>query len=645
MERIPIFTERTRKRMSEKLEMMPKDVVRENIEKLRAVFPNAVTETKQNGEVRLAVDFDVLKQEFSGAALEGARERYMMTWPDKEAAKALAFSQIRATLRPVREKSLGFDATQNLYLEGDNLNILKLLREPYLGKIKMIYIDPPYNTGSDLLYEDDFMLAEESYKPASGQFDDLGNRLYQNPESNGRFHTDWLNMIYPRLRVAKDLLAEDGAIFISIGDHELARLIEIGDELFSARNRLPIFNRITKKSSNSGNNFSPCVDYVVAYARDIDKIKEFCVDMDEAIRGRYNKQDEYVSERGPYQEVGLYQAALKHGGSSYPISCPDGEQVLPPAGKPWRWNEAAFQKGLREGRIVFKRTETSPLVRPDGGNGHWNVYTKVYLKEREERGMHPKNFSDAFQNALAAAELAELGIPFDFAKPVALVKYFAGLLTEKEDIVLDFFSGSGTTAQAVMQLNAEDGGKRRFIMVQLPEPCDERSEARRAGFRDICEIGEERIRRAGKKISEKNPLVRDLDVGFRVFRLDDSNMRDVYYHPEQITQPLLKSAVNNIREDRTSFDLLFQVLLELGIMLSAKIEEKSVGGKTYYAVNGNELIACFDDGITDETIAAIAKAKPDRAVFRDGCFSSDSVGINNEQLFKTYSPNTVIRVL
>ncbi len=624
----------------DRLVMKTKDIRRENLEKLRALFPNAVTEVMKGEETVLAVDFDVLREELS-ETVDGKQERYQMSWPEKSKARRLASSRVTATLRPVRERSRDFDHTENVYIEGDNLDALKLLREPYLGKIKMIYIDPPYNTGSDFVYEDDYSLEGEHYKRhGSGQFDEAGMRLVKNYDSNGRFHTDWLNMIYPRLKVARDLLSDDGVIFISIGDGELARLIEICDELFFARNRMPIFSRITKKSSNNGDNFSPCVDYVVIYAKDIGCVKEFSVEMDEDIRSRYNKTDEHADERGPYQEVGLYQAALKHGGSSYPILCPDGERVLPPDGKPWRWNEATFLKGKEEGRIVFKRTKTTPLIRKDGTPGSWNVYTKVYLNEREERGMHPKNFSDAFQNTLASAELAALKIPFDFAKPVALVKYFAKLLTGRDDTILDFFSGSATTAHAVMQLNAEDGGRRKFIMIQIPEACDEKSEAYRAGFRTICDIGEERIRRAG----ERTDCSAAPDVGFRVFRLDSSNMRDVYYAPEAQLQERLDDAIDNIKPDRTAWDLLFQVMLELGVELSAKIEKKSEDGKTYFAVNRNELIACFDEDITNDVITAIAAQKPLYAAFRDGTFG-DSVGINNEQLFGVYSPGTKIRIL
>ena len=684
--------------MADKLDMKTKSIPQDKIRQLAQLFPSCVKESNVSGDgTSLSIDFDALRQELSDQVVEGAQERYQLTWPDKRKAIALANQQISATLRPDKAKSVDFDKTKNLYIEGDNLDVLKLLRETYLGEIKMIYIDPPYNTGNDFVYEDDFAQTAEYYSANSGQYDEQGKRLVKNLESNGRFHTDWLNMIYPRLKVARDLLANDGVIFISIGDSELSRLIQICDEIFMQRNRLPLYSRITKKSSNSGDNFSPCVDYVLMYAKDIDKIKEFRVDMDAEIVKRYNKEDEYVSSRGPYQEVGLFQSALKHGGSSYPIRCPDGERVMPPNGQPWRWNEQTFMQGLNEGRIVFKKSLNTPLLNSETGErGHWNIYTKVYLKEREESGMHPKNFSDEFQNTLASTELAKLGIPFDFAKPVALIKFFLQLLTDSGDTVLDFFSGSATSAHAVMQLNSEDGGNRNFILVQLPEKCDDKSDAYKAGYKTICEIGEERIRRAGAKIKEdlKNCgqerkldgyiLLRsgydgasqyaqwknietgeirtesrdvhepndyykyypnELDVGFRVLKLDSSNMQDVYYNPHAMTQSLLDSTIDNIKLDRTPLDLLFQVMLELGVKLSAKIEEKQVNGKTYYVVNGNDIIACFDDNITNEVIIDIAKQKPLYAVFKDKSFATDSVGINNEQLFKTYSPATVIKII
>lgn len=630
----------------DKLRMMSMDNVQMNVEKIQKLFPNAVTEVLRDGKPTLAIDFDVLKQELSAELIDDKEERYQMTWPDKKKSVLLANTPISATLRPCKEESVDFDHTQNLYIEGDNLDVLKLLQETYLGKIKMIYIDPPYNTGNDFVYNDDFAIDSDEYADASGQYDEQGNRLVQNTESNGRFHTDWLNMIYSRLKVAKDLLADDGVIFISIGEQELNTLITCCDDMFSSHNRIALFNRVTKKSSNNGNNFSPCVDYVVLYAKNSEFVPEYIVPMPDEIVARYNKKDEYYNERGPYQEVGLFMSALKHGGSNYPIECPDGSWVYPPNGQPWRWNEKTFLQGKKEGRIVFKKSNGSPLLdTKTNKRGEWNIYTKVYLNEREESGMHPKNFSDEYQNTIATNELRKLGIPFDFAKPVELIKFFASLQTTDSDIILDFFSGSATTAHAVMQLNAEDGGNRKFIMVQLPEKCDEKSEAYKAGYRTICDIGKERIRRAGKKIKDENPSATGLDVGFRVLKLDSSNMKDVYYKPEDYSQGFLESLENNIKADRTPLDLLFQVMLDLGKPLSAKIEEREIAGKHVFVVDDNDLVACFDSNVTEDVVKTIAQLKPLYAVFRDSGLSSDSVGANFDQIFATYSPNTTRKVL
>lgn len=630
----------------DKLRMMSMDNVQMNVEKIQKLFPNAVTEVLRDGKPTLAIDFDVLKQELSAELIDDKEERYQMTWPDKKKSVLLANTPISATLRPCKEESVDFDHTQNLYIEGDNLDVLKLLQETYLGKIKMIYIDPPYNTGNDFVYNDDFAIDSDEYADASGQYDEQGNRLVQNTESNGRFHTDWLNMIYSRLKVAKDLLADDGVIFISIGEQELNTLITCCDDMFSSHNRIALFNRVTKKSSNNGNNFSPCVDYVVLYAKNSEFVPEYIVPMPDEIVARYNKKDEYYNERGPYQEVGLFMSALKHGGSNYPIECPDGSWVYPPNGQPWRWNEKTFLQGKKEGRIVFKKSNGSPLLdTKTNKRGEWNIYTKVYLNERAENGMHPKNFSDEYQNTIATNELRKLGIPFDFAKPVELIKFFASLQTTDSDIILDFFSGSATTAHAVMQLNAEDGGNRKYIMVQLPEKCDEKSEAYKAGYKTICDIGKERIRRAGKKIKEENPSITNLDVGFRVLKLDSSNMKDVYYKPSDYSQGFLGQLEDNIKADRTPIDLLFQVMLDLGKPLSAKIEEREIAGKRVFVVDDNDLVACFDSDVTEDVVKTIAQLKPLYAVFRDSGLSSDSVGANFDQIFATYSPNTTRKVL
>jgi len=443
-------------------------------------------------------------------------------------------------------------------------------------------------------------------------------------------------MIYSRLQIAQTLLTEDGAIFISIGEQELGNLISICNDVFGSSNRLAIFNRVTKKSSNSGNNFSPCIDYVVIYAKNAARVPEYVVGMSEEIIARYNKQDNYLSERGPYQEVGLFMSALKHGGSNYPIECPDGTWAYPPNNQPWRWNEATFLKGKSEGRIVFKQTSTSPLLNRDtNARSKWNIYTKVYLNERAESGMHPKNFSEDFQNTLASNEIKQLGIPFDFAKPTALISFLIGLQCGKNDIIVDFFSGSATTAHSVIKMNAEDGGSRKFIQVQLPEVTEDGSDARKAGYETICEIGKERIRRAGRKIKEEAGLQgQNLDTGFRVFRVDDSNMEDVYFQPAALSQDKLDLFIDNVKPDRTDLDLLFGAMLDWGVKLSLPMSKATIDGRDVYTVNEGDLVACFAENITENVIAHIADQSPLRVLFRDSCFNSDADKINIFEQFK-----------
>lgn len=630
----------------DKLKMHTPNKADENYEKLAALFPNAVTETIDpvTGEVVRAIDKDVLMQEINTTVVDGKEERYQFTWPDKKKAILLANSPISKTLRPCREESVDFDNTENLYIEGDNLDVLKLLQETYLGKIKMIYIDPPYNTGNDFVYNDDFAENADEYLDRSGQFDEEGNRLVQNTESNGRFHTDWLNMIYPRLRMAKDLLSKDGVIFISIAENEIDNLKKACVEAFGAQNYIATLVRKTKTTSNNGNQFAPSHEYIVVCAKSINDLNGFN-DPEAQEDEDYIKLFKYEDEYSKYNVIGLYQPALKHGGSTYPIECPDGTFVVTPENKPWRWNEQTFLKNKAENRVVFKQTKTSPLLDLNGKQAKWNIYTKLYLKDRLESGMRPITFIDKYTNSEASKELIKMEIPFDFSKPRRLIQYLMKIcLADENSIILDFFSGSATTAHAVMQLNAEDGGHRKFIMVQLPEETDEKSEAYKAGYKNICEIGKERIRRAAKKIAEENPQAK-FDGGFRVLKLDSTNMKDVYYNPSEFQPTLLDSLADNIKEDRTPEDLLFKVMLDLGILLSSKIEESVIGGKKVFNVEDNYLIACFDENVTDETITAIAKQKPYYFVMRDSSMASDSVATNFEQIFATYSPDTVRKVL
>lgn len=658
----------------DKLKMQTANKADENFKKLAEMFPNAVTETiNENGEVVRAIDKDVLMQEISCKVVDGNEERYQFTWPDKKKSVLLANAPINRTLRPVREDetvptgadsegkpycstgSVDFDTTENLYIEGDNLEVLKLLQETYLGKIKMIYIDPPYNTGNDFVYEDDFAQNTDEYLANSGQYDEDGNRMVQNTESNGRFHTDWLNMIYPRLRIAKDILADNGLIFISIGQSELNNVITMSDEIFGASNRAGIVSRQMKTGNNQGKFFTQNTDYIVVYSKNVEATSALKDDMSQdLIDNVYNKVQESGTRKGErYRTMGLFQASLKHGGSSYPIVCPDGERVITPKGLPWRWNETTFKKGLENDDVVFIKSNNSPLINYDTKEkASWNIYTKIWLSSRLEEGQLPSDLILKFENRHAAKELVSLGIPFDFPKPTALLKYILHLIVEKDYYVLDFFSGSATTAHAVMQLNAEDGGHRKFIMVQLPEKCDEKSEAYKAGYKTICEIGKERIRRAGKKIREENAdnssLLTpnsSLDTGFRVLKCDTSNMKDVYYNPAEYEVNMFSRLEDNIKEDRTPEDLLFQVMLDLGVLLSSKIEETTIAGKKVFNVEDNYLIACFDSDVSEETIKAIAKQKPYYFVMRDSSMASDSVATNFDQIFATYSPDTVRKVL
>ena len=637
----------------DKLKMMSMDNVQENIKKIQALFPNAVTEVLRDGKPTLAVDFDVLKQEMSNILIDDREERYQFTWPDKKKSILLANSPISATLRPCVEESVDFDNTQNLYIEGDNLDVLKLLQETYLGKIKVIYIDPPYNTGHDFVYNDDFAQSSDEYFANSGQYDEQGNRLVHNTDSNGRFHTDWLNMMYPRLKVAKDLLADDGVIFISIDDNELHNLIKICDEIFGEANFVGCICRATGTTTGQdANKIGSSLDYCLVYS----KSDEFILNglgMDDKDIKRFNESD----ERGQYsvlqlRKTGNADTREERPNMFYPVIAPDGTEVYPfgPTGylSRWRVGRDTFNQLLEDNMIVWKKSDSVEVVEKDGYvKSMWTPYVKYYLEGRTKQVSNL--FQDIEGNKKASLVLKDLlgvkGI-FDNPKPVEFLKILLQISTNKNDLVLDFFSGSATTAHAVMQLNAEDGGKRKFIMVQLPEACDEKSEAYKAGYKNICEIGKERIRRAGKKIKDENPLLtQDLDTGFRVLKLDSSNMKDVFYRPGDYSQGLLGMLEGNIKEDRTPFDLLFQVMLELGKPLSAKIEEKVIAGKKVFVVDDNDLVACFDEDITEEVVKTIAQMQPLYAVFRDNSFSSDTVAANFDQIFATYSPATTRKVL
>ena len=632
--------------MMDRMTMHTPNLADENFKKLAALFPNAVTETvNENGEVVRAIDKDVLMQEISTTVVGGREERYQFTWPDKKKAMLAANAPISATLRPIKADSVGKDGTpggwdsENLYIEGDNLDVLKLLRETYLGKVKMIYIDPPYNTGNDFVYEDDFAEDTDSYMGRSGQYDEQGNQLVQNTDSNGRFHTDWLNMIYPRLRVAKDLLTDDGVIFISIDDNEDENLRKCCDEVFGEQNFVAqlIWER-AYAPKNDARFISNSHDYVLMYARDINNFTIGRLPRTEEANARYQNPDN--DPRGVWKpsdlSVKTYNAAC-----DYPITAPSGRVIEPPAGRCWRLSKNAFLERLHDNRIYF------------GADGNSVPCMKRFLTELKYDGMAPtsimfyKDVGHSQEGAKEVTTLMDAGV-FDGPKPVRLLIRLLTLANLNDDsLVLDFFSGSATTAHALMQYNAEKGKHCKFITVQVPEETDKSGTAYKAGYKNICEIGKERIRRAAKKIREDAGLAlsKDFDGGFRCLRLDSSNMQDVYYTPNAMRQDLLSFTTDNIKPDRTPEDLLFQVMLELGVLPSSTIAETEIGGKKVFDVADGFLLACFDTGVTTETVTAIAKKQPYYAVFRDASMADDSTATNFDQIFETYSPSTVRKVL
>lgn len=632
------------------LKMHSLDGVQRNIELIGKLFPNAITEVKRNGKVEHAIDFDVLRQELSDSIVEGREERYQFTWPDKKKAMLAANAPITATLRPVVADSVGKDGTpggfdsENLYIEGDNLEVLKLLQETYLGKVKMIYIDPPYNTGNDFVYNDEFGMRSEEWDAASGNYDDEGNqivgKLELNTESNGRFHTDWLNMIYPRLKIAKDLLADDGSIFVTLDEHEIGNCRKILDEVFGESSFIAtvVWENFYGRSNAAA--ISPAHNYILIYSKAGENWKNVrrLLPRDEKTVSKYKNPDN--DPRGDWRLGPIFASGERHEGLMYTITTPSGRKVSPPKGSHWRMLEKDFWKMYEDGRILF------------GMDGNGAPAVKLYLQDVQD-GMVPRSIwscSEVGHTQDAKREIQALfpdEVPFDTPKPTKLIKQIAYISCAENDIILDFFSGSATTAHAVMKLNAEDGGHRKFIMVQLPEKTDEESEAYKAGYKNICEIGKERIRRAGRKIKENAGLTApvDLDIGFRCLRLDSSNMENVYYTPEETQQQDLFSLVDNVKSDRTPEDLLFQVMLDLGVLLSSPIEVKEIAGKKVFNVADGFLLACFDHDVTEETVKAIAQMKPYYAVFRDSSMANDSVATNFDQIFETYSPETVRKVL
>ena len=632
-----------------KLKMQSMDVTGSNVEKIRALFPHCVTERKgENGELELAIDFEKLQLELSDEIIGEGEERYQFTWPDKRKAIREANVRTTSTLRPCRAESVDFDNTENLYIEGDNLEVLKVLRETYLGKVKMIYIDPPYNTGNDFVYNDVFAQGKADFEQSSGLFDEEGNQtidpMQRNTESNGRFHTDCLNMMYPRLKVARDFLTDDGVMFISIDDNEVENLRKICDELFGELNFIACFkwNRVAKAPSLSGM-VRTKYEYVLSYYKT----------MQPALYGKasYNKQ-------GPLWHLPNKRQELHFPARSIRIPCSFQSGNYGGTYQVELLDDMIFQDGLNSNEVrilacsAWGQSKINEYVK--GGNtfeikkNPTTVYTDLI---KENNFIAPSDLindeeCDVKRNTDANEDMRRMGIPFDYSKPDSLLKYLLKMVTynDQQSFILDFFSGSATTAHAVMKLNAEDGGNRKFIMVQLPEKTEEKSEAYKAGYKNICEIGKERIRRAGKKVKEEAGLQGpNLDTGFRVLKLDSSNMEDVFYTPESFDAS--KLFVDNVKVDRTSEDLLFQVMLELGVELSAKIESRGVSGKEVYFVDDNYLIACFDTDVNEATITEIAKMNPVYFVMRDSSMSSDNVADNFEQIFQHYSKDTVRRIL
>ena len=626
----------------DKLRMKSLDAVDGNVAKIAALFPHCVTERKgKDGTAELAIDFDKLRAELSKDVLEEGEERYQFTWPDKRAASRLANTAIDKTLRPDLEASKDFWNTENLYIEGDNLDVLKVLRENYLGKIKMIYIDPPYNTGNDFVYNDDFAQGKDDFEATSGLFDEDGNQvldpMQRNTESNGRFHTDWLNMIYPRLKVARDLLSDDGVIFISIDDNEQDNLRKVCDEVFGGQNFIAqlIWER-AYSPKNDARFISNSHDYVIMYSRNINSFTIGRLPRTEEANARYTNPDN--DPRGVWKSsdisVKTYNAEC-----DYPITTPSGRIVEPPAGRCWSLSKKAFFERLQDNRIWF------------GPNGDSVPSMKRFLTELKFEGMAPTSilfYKEVGHSQEGAKELVSLmgdkGV-FDGPKPLRLMERLLTLANLKNDsIVLDFFSGSGSIGHAVVKYNAEKGKHCKFILVQLPEETDDK--AKKVGYENICQIGEERIRRAGDNVKEEVGLQgQDLDTGFRVLKLDSSNMEDVFYTPEDFNEQHLFNYVDNVKSDRTPLDLLFQVLPELGIELSAKIEERDVNGKKVFFVDGTYLIATFDTEVNESTVTEIAKMKPDYFVMRDASAANDNVLDNFEQIFKHYSPDTIRKIL
>lgn len=631
----------------EKLKMQTPNKTEQNIEQIAQLFPNVVTEFEgENGEIIKGIDFDLLKQQLTDVLVDDDSERYRLDWPGKKESLLKANTPITKTLRPCREESVNFDTTENLYLEGDNFEVLKILQESYLNKVKMIYIDPPYNTGKDFVYTDKFKVDKDEYEEEIGLFDEEGGRLFKNTDTNGRFHSDWLSMMYERLIVARDLLKEDGVIFISIDDNEVHNLRKICDEVFGEENFVIEFAwRRTDNQSNIGN-IARVKEYIISYTKNIMTLNFNKLPLSDKAKNEYRYED----KKGRFRRNILLDKT--RGRHHFEVVTKSGNIL----NGPWMIKEADFKIWEKEDKIYWT------------SGGQEQPYGKIYLND--SKGQIPNDFwgIEFGTNQRASLEVESLFNKryFDFPKPVSLIKNLITIGANKKDIILDFFSGSATTAHAVMQLNAEDGGKRKFIMVQLPEKTDEKSEAYKAGYKTISDIGKERIRRAGKQIlnelkakqakagdklfedekaQELESKLANLDIGFRVYKTDTTNMKDVYYHPEDLDSQTIEDLITNLKEDRTAEDLLTQVILDLGLELNLPIEVKKIKGNSVYFVQHNSLVACFDDEIDFAILDEIAQTEPLKVVFKDASFKDDKDKINLEGRFKRLSPATIIKVL
>lgn len=632
----------------DKMKMESVDMTAQNIDKIGAMFPNCITETvDENGKPKKAINFELLKQMLSGDVIDGD-EAYEFTWVGKKAAIVEANKPIRKTLRPCVEESKDWDTTENLYIEGDNLEVLKLLQESYLGKVKMIYIDPPYNTGKDFVYPDSFIMDNDEYDDGSGYFNDDGtvNFSRENSSSVGRYHSDWCSMIYSRLMLARNLLKSEGCIFISISDIEVMNLRKICDDIFGDANFVADLIWANKEGGGSSDSklFRIKHEHILCYSNDINSLAIAGIPISNA--DRYKGSDEYESIRGKYYFQKLGMGSIQYSVSlDYPIEAPDGSFIMPAdnnSGKKacWRWSKDKYIRNKENGFVEIKK-DTS---------GVWTVYTKQYMNCDNdgniiERTQRPMGIIDEYSSTQASKllETINLGGLFSYSKPVNLIEYLVERVGEKDDIILDFFSGSATTSHAVMQLNAENNVNLKFIMVQLPEQTDEKSEAYKAGYKNICEIGKERIRRAGDKI--KSETGADIDYGFRVLKLDDSNMNDVYYSADEYDQGMLSILESNVKADRTDLDLLFSCLLEWGLPLSMPYCSEQIEGCTVHTYNDGDLIACFDENVPDSVVKTIAKRQPLRAVFRDSSFASSPAKINVTEIFKLLAPDTRVKVI